>query len=288
MVERIREQQEAINVVLSNDKKASHLILSWQQKEVLKAIDTVLSPLKKMTDLLSAENYVTISAVKPMLEYICKDLLADDTNDSALTNHMRKVIRDDLESRYSCANVALLVNIANFMDPRFKVDYLSDDEFDLVKEEITMGVICHTSPEQEAEESECHDNSCTADEPLRKKPKKGEMKLGAIFKKMKEQAQSSTIRGGTMTTTEKLESELDHYTKLPTADPESNPLDWWKANHEHYPLLAMIAKKYLSVSATSCPSERLFSTSGKIVTPLRNNLKPEKVNMLVFLSKNLK
>ena len=60
MVERIREQQEAINFVLGNDQKASHLILNWQQKDVLESIDKTLSPLKKMTDLLSGEDYVTI------------------------------------------------------------------------------------------------------------------------------------------------------------------------------------------------------------------------------------
>ena len=57
---RIREQQEAINFVLGNDRKASHLALNWQQKNVLEAIDKTLSPLKKMTDLLSGEDYVTI------------------------------------------------------------------------------------------------------------------------------------------------------------------------------------------------------------------------------------
>ena len=37
----------------------------------------------------------------------------------------------------------------------------------------------------------------------------------------------------------------------------------------------------------SAASERLFSTSGNIVSPLRSCLKPSKVDMLVFLSKNL-
>jgi len=295
MVERIKEQQEAINVVLSNDRKASHLILNWQQKDVLEAIDKVLSPLKKMTDLLSAEDYVTISAIKPMVEYICSDLLADDASDTALTNDMRRNIRNDLEHRYSNPDVCLLVNIASFLDPRFKVDYLNDDEFALVKEEITMGVIC-CNQTQEMEKSSYQvnsDDSCTEDEPPKKKLKKGELKLGTIFKKMKEKAQSpsssiAATRAETMTTNEKLESEVDHFRKLPTTDPESNPLDWWKVHHEHYPLLATMAKKYLSISATNCPSERLFSSSGKVVTSLRNNLTPEKVNMLVFLSKNWK
>ena len=62
MIEYIREQQEAINFILGNDRKASHLVLNWQQKDVLEAIDMTLSPLKKMTDLLPGEDYMTISA----------------------------------------------------------------------------------------------------------------------------------------------------------------------------------------------------------------------------------
>ena len=72
-MERVREQQEAINVVLSNKRKASHLIINWQQRDGLEAIDIALSHL---TDILSAEDYVTISAIKPTLGYICIDLLA--------------------------------------------------------------------------------------------------------------------------------------------------------------------------------------------------------------------
>ena len=89
MVERIREQQqEAINFVLGNDQKASHLILNWQQKDVLESIDKTLSPLKKMTDLLSGEDYVTISAIKPMLQHIFEDVLKSEKNDTTLTKDM--------------------------------------------------------------------------------------------------------------------------------------------------------------------------------------------------------
>ena len=51
--------------------------------------------------------------------------------------------------------------------------------------------------------------------------------------------------------------------------------------------LRKLAQSYLSVCVTSSPSERLFSTSGNIVTTQRDSLKPDKVNMLVFLTKNL-
>lgn len=71
-------------------------------------------------------------------------------------------------------------------------------------------------------------------------------------------------------------------------DVEDDPLKWWRVHREQYPLLVAVAMKYLCVPATSTVSERLFSRSGRIVTPSRSSLKPDKIEMLIFLSKNLK
>ena len=68
---------------------------------------------------------------------------------------------------------------------------------------------------------------------------------------------------------------------------DDDPLHWWKLHNELYPLLSQVAKKYLCVPATSTVSERLFSRSGRIVTPIRSSLKPDSVEMLVFLSNNV-
>ena len=45
--------------------------------------------------------------------------------------------------------------------------------------------------------------------------------------------------------------------------------------------------KYLCVCATSYASECVFSCSGKIVTPLRASMNPQKVDMLTFFVKEL-
>ena len=46
-------------------------------------------------------------------------------------------------------------------------------------------------------------------------------------------------------------------------------------------------RRYLAIPATSSPSERLFSKAGQVSTPARAQLKPEKVDQLVFLAENL-
>jgi len=38
------------------------------------------------------------------------------------------------------------------------------------------------------------------------------------------------------------------------------PLEWWKANATRYPRIERLAAKLFCIPATSCPSERVFST----------------------------
>ena len=87
---------------------------------------------------------------------------------------------------------------------------------------------------------------------------------------------------------DKVERELQCYIGTPCIDVEKDLLQWWASECCDYPCLSQLAMKYLAVCATSSPSERVFSASGKIVTPLRSNLKPDMVDKLVFLSQNLK
>ena len=77
------------------------------------------------------------------------------------------------------------------------------------------------------------------------------------------------------------------YMDQPCIDTDSKPLEWWKSNSSLFPVMAKLAKKYLSIPATSVRSERVFSSGGYIVNNFRSRLLPEHVNLLVFLANNL-
>lgn len=81
--------------------------------------------------------------------------------------------------------------------------------------------------------------------------------------------------------------EINLYLSLQPLNANDDLLEWWNFNKNQFPLLANVAKKFLCIPATSVPSERAFSTSGYILSPLRSRLTVDRVNMLSFLHHNL-
>lgn len=103
--------------------------------------------------------------------------------------------------------------------------------------------------------------------------------LSSFFKK-------SLAEADPLTHNARIKGELSAYLLSPETDADSDPLQWWRLHEADFPRLSQMAKKYLSIPATSAPSERIFSTGGNIVTCTRACLKPESVDQLVFLARN--
>ncbi|KAL3763044.1 hypothetical protein ACHAW5_007333, partial [Stephanodiscus triporus] len=75
---------------------------------------------------------------------------------------------------------------------------------------------------------------------------------------------------------------------LGTGDEEqfSDPLMWWEARKIAYPTLYVLAQRYLSIPATSAPSERLWSLASRIVTIRRARLESSLIGDLMFIKEN--
>jgi hypothetical protein len=65
----------------------------------------------------------------------------------------------------------------------------------------------------------------------------------------------------------------------------SNPLSWWKSHQKKFPHIAVLARQWLCVPATSAPSERVFSAAGLTIARDRARLTPHNAEALIFLHK---
>lgn len=81
--------------------------------------------------------------------------------------------------------------------------------------------------------------------------------------------------------------QLHGYLAEKTVAASDNPYQYWGVNKYRLPCLAATATKYLCAPCTSVESERVFSTVSNIVDEKRSRLTAERVEMLVFMRKNL-
>jgi len=61
---------------------------------------------------------------------------------------------------------------------------------------------------------------------------------------------------------------------------------WWVLHKHQYPTLFELSLRYLSIPATSAPSERLWSVASRIVTIRRASLESKIIGDLMFVKEN--
>ncbi|KAL7868960.1 hypothetical protein SRHO_G00103440 [Serrasalmus rhombeus] len=101
MMSRILEQQKALTLVLSAEKRVRHLIPTWQDIDVLESV-------KEDTDL---------------------------------TKKLKSEILDYLNEKYEDEATQELLNMASSLDPRFKMEFISADNKPKVKARLTSQML---------------------------------------------------------------------------------------------------------------------------------------------------
>ena len=236
MINHIMEQQEPIRIILANDRRTAHLVPTWQDMDVLESVVVVLSPLHEFTDLLAGEKKFTVSEIITLLRHIQDSILANKPGESNLTKEMKARIKSDLEHRYS-EEITLFLRVCTFLDPRFKLTQESNTSIieaikQIVKDEMEQVGQLTTSPTPSAPEE-------GSSEPPNKTYKTAWRK---IFGDQLSQANASLE-----SLLQRVEKELEQYLYYPLQYIESSPLQWWQLQHQQFPLLAKLARKYLFV-----------------------------------------
>jgi len=136
MIERVLEQQKALSQILVADRKTRHLVPQWQDTDVLESMSKALKPLQEFTDALSGEDYVSVSYLKPVLHLFNTNILAVNDEDSDLTNTIKSKILEYINKKYDDEETQELLDMASFLDPRFKTNYIAVDKLPNIKAKV--------------------------------------------------------------------------------------------------------------------------------------------------------
>ncbi len=194
-----------------------------------------------------------------------KKAMKPDEQDSDPIRKMKKSLRSALKSRFKSIEKNEFLLVATLLDPRFKAHYFSDDKVTAKAKKLLA-----------AECDEVEDNTSLSQmQPKRvftEPPPAKRRCLWDYDDPEPEESPSSVL--------------IEDYLRVPRSGRKANPLDYWKTHPSA--TLKKVVRKYLCVPASSAPSERVFSNAGLIVTHLRTRLSPEKVEMLLFLNRNIR
>ena len=272
-IDRLLEQRWPVTAVLSDPsvtKCGDRLLdLSTDQWNLLAELKPLLHVLQVATTYLSLEYNVSISTVFPIVQGIVKSMELTE-EDSPSVCQFKKTVCQGIKSRWNLDGINLENPrsdlIAVCLDPRFRLTKFLDPHkrLDIQSSIVSLGylVSSSSSPVSPLFQQERRESSSG--------PKALDILLG------------HESDDDSMEITDHVKNEIEDYFKQIQTPCDTSPLDWWKVNKYRYPTLALLAQKYLTITATSTPSERVFSAAGLIVSRLRSSLTPDHVDMLVF------
>ena len=96
--------------------------------------------------------------------------------------------------------------------------------------------------------------------------------------------EDSEDEGDTEEQSDSAKNELNKYQSEAKLKSSGDPFLWWKARKDQYPLMSCLARKYLSVQATSTAAERVMSQMNIMLDKKRLGMSSEVFEKAMFLS----
>lgn len=272
MLERFIQLSDKIGIILLQNP-AAPVMLSALELQTIKEFVQLLEPFKTATMIFSGESYVTASKIIPVMHTLEKCLeLCTPTSEEGC--HIKYVLTQEFRSRFNGIENKPLIAIATILDPRFKKLHFIDriaccHAINKITHTINVANKKNFQKEQE------NKRQCQENEPINKNATDFWAYHQDLVQKSKEYSNSTSCNND-------MPDELKYYLNQMTINVSECPLKFWQ-NQSPSPL-SIMANRYLTIPATSVPSERLFSRAGNILNELRNRLTGEHLQQLLFLS----
>ena len=280
MLDRLYEQRSCIAIyVTQND--CSIPILTNADCKLIENLLKVLAPLEMATVELSGDKYCSLSLVIPILTQIFVDLKELKLDDIHI-----KVVRDKLiasiKKRFHSVEENKYYRSSTLLDPRIKDTCFTSEtnRRDATKQLLAEIIEKANLIKKSLSQLEPNINT-VAEEPAKKKRR-------TVFDFVKDQQFEKPVNDLSI----ECSVELDNYLNEPVAQSNDSDHDhvdifiWWKDNQNRYKNLYRLVSRYLCIPATSCPSERIFSKAGEVISADRSRLSPQHANELIFCSEN--
>ena len=231
-----------------------------------------------------------IGIAHPLIHKLLSVTLKEAEGDSSLIQQVKTAVSLDFEERYQDDDIQKLMKIGMCLDPRFKkIPYLTEVERTAIWLQARDELVAIIKDDQDRQEfhkgsQSSHDRPHAGVPEPSSPPQPKKRKLAKLLGDILETAGHGEVQ----TEEEIAEAELRRYESEPgeTLDCQQS-LQWWKVRSVNYKYLSKLAKKFLCNTATSVPSERIFSNAGNVVSQKRSCLSLQNVNRLVFLYENM-
>ncbi|CAG8637042.1 8444_t:CDS:2 [Dentiscutata erythropus] len=287
--------------VKSKGDELRALLPDSSQFKILSKLSQIFEPLESVEGIMNDCDYLTINVMHSILAKLVNGIkyrannIKNDPASSTGNNLEINTIQAIADSIYNFlntpnyfeiffyANTADVGNVASLLDPRFKLTYSSEK----AKEFVQKG---------------CEDfysgQSRNAENPIssEKLPERQTTLVSDFFSDHR--SADSTSNSNSMlddddeanpqeNSREKASRELKSYLDLPQQQSNIDLYKWWQKYQGLYPGLAVLARKYLAVPATSYSSRLSKNEHKESLKILLNTYKdPDMISKIVFLQHN--
>lgn len=293
--------------IRKDGKRLGDIMLTESEWDLIIDLLQVLGPIEEATTCLGGSKYITHSLLYRLIENLKKRFkpnrndrieLDFNTEDDIFDDNFEFEYQEEFNNEENEENINTPVNTNNLLNQ--------------VKKNIYQA-LCHYFPIPSSEKllSTLLDPRCKKLEDFDYSVRLDvESKLRELYEEKKalenekneEQTQTDDIVDEYSNTVNLLyvpsliksldkeaavQDEVNEYLDLAPIGLNSNPLVWWELHSTKFPILSELSRIYLAMSATSTPSERLFSEAGNLLTTKRTRILPELFKRMIFLKKNI-